>query len=146
MTSANILNLTAYQRVGPFRDELFIDHVDHEYGLRLNAAGLKVIQVNTVNLNHIPGAKTNADLKILSIPYVSHNLIRSYYFVRNGFWVCHAYKKKYPVFGFYFFKLLVRHIVKAVLFQENRKARLQMMLRGYQDYKQRMEGEFHERK
>ena len=41
MTSGNLLNLAAYLAAGGFKEELFIDHVDHEYCLRLNSRGFK---------------------------------------------------------------------------------------------------------
>ena len=43
MTSGNFLNLRLHDLVGGFMDALFIDHVDHEYCLRLNANGYKTI-------------------------------------------------------------------------------------------------------
>ena len=52
MTSANLLNLTIYQKIGPFREDFFIDHIDHEYCLRLNTKGFKVAQVGGIRIDH----------------------------------------------------------------------------------------------
>jgi rhamnosyltransferase len=39
MTSGNLVNLTIYNSVGPFREDFFIDYIDEEYCLRLRQKG-----------------------------------------------------------------------------------------------------------
>lgn len=62
MTSGNLLNLQAFRQVGPFRNDLFIDHVDHEYGLRLNKAGFMVLELPRLRINHRLGVRKSAFL------------------------------------------------------------------------------------
>ena len=132
MTSGNILNLSVFQQVGPFLEELFIDHVDHEYCLRLNAKGFSVVQVNDVEIIHRPGTLTS----VIGgrIKFASHSPQRLYYFCRNGFYVCNKYKKLFPAFTKHFASVLTKEIAK-VPFQESKWIRLEMIAFGYLDYK-----------
>jgi rhamnosyltransferase len=87
MTSGNLLNLRIYQTVGPFRDDFFIDHVDHEYNLRLNKAGYKVVELPSIRLDHPLGERKQR----WGVKYVSHNPVRQYYIARNGILVARQY-------------------------------------------------------
>ena len=103
MTSGNLVNLDAFRQVGPFMDELFIDSVDHEYCIRLQINGYKVIQLNGVLLEHTLGERRKhlfiyplnffkKNKSIVSYKIVNnHNYIRKYYMVRNRLYVSRKY-------------------------------------------------------
>lgn len=132
MTSGNILNLDAFNKTGPFLEELFIDHVDHEYCLRLNQNGFKIIQMNDVEIDHRPGSITRLFFK--DVLFSSHSPQRLYYFCRNGFYVANRYRKTFPAFRYRFYKLMLKEICK-IPFEKNRIVRIQMLIKGYFDYK-----------
>jgi rhamnosyltransferase len=132
MTSGNILNLTVYKEVGPFLDELFIDHVDHEYCLRLNRQGFRVIQVNDVEIIHRPGTLTSIFKGRIS--FSSHSPQRLYYFCRNGFYVSRLYRKDFPVFKRTYRNLFIKEIAK-IPFEDTKLKRLTMVVKGYIDYR-----------
>ena len=113
-------------------DHCVIDHVDHEYCLRLNAKGFSVVQVNDVEIIHRPGTLTS----VIGgrIKFASHSPQRLYYFCRNGFYVCNKYKKLFPAFTKHFASVLTKEIAK-VPFQESKWIRLEMIAFGYLDYK-----------
>lgn len=134
LTSGNLLNLVAYQVVGPFRDDLFIDHVDHEYGLRLNENGYQVIELPSIRLDHQLGY--TKPLKIG--PYVvgtygSHSPVRLYYFARNGVYIGRQYFTRQPFFAWTVFKELIKRWIKALFLQDNRGERVNMLLTGVKD-------------
>ena len=137
MTSGNILNLSVYKNIGPFLEELFIDHVDHEYCLRVNQRGYKVLQVNDIGIGHRPGTPTQIFTKKLS--FSSHSPQRLYYFCRNGFYVCKLYQKDFPAFTRAFHTLLTKEIAK-IPFEGSKLKRLRMIIRGYVDFKKRKLG------
>jgi rhamnosyltransferase len=132
MTSGNILNLKAYEKVGPFLNELFIDHVDHEYCLRLNQQGFRVVQVNDVEIIHRPGTLTSIFKGRIS--FSSHSPQRLYYFCRNGFYVSRLYGKDFPVFKRTYRNLLIKEIAK-IAFEDAKFKRLTMVIKGYIDYR-----------
>jgi rhamnosyltransferase len=127
MTSGNLLNLSAYQHIGPFLDALFIDHVDHEYGLRLNRGGYQVIELTDLHLKHQLGDRK----KILGgiYTFVSHTPLRTYYIVRNG-WVV---ARRFPEFRLRAAVLITKEWVKAIFFDDQKLFRLKMMWRGMAD-------------
>jgi rhamnosyltransferase len=132
MTSGNILNLSVYRKIGPFLEALFIDHVDHEYCLRVNQEGYKVLQVNDLEISHRPGSLT----KIFNekFAFSSHSPQRLYYFCRNGFYVANRYRKVFPAFRYFFFKGIVKEICK-IAFEKNKMLRIKMITKGFFDFK-----------
>lgn len=133
MTTGNILSLSAYIECGPFREEFFIDHVDHEYCLRLRSMGYQIIEVSAINLNHKPGKRVRflSNRLLLSI----HPPARLYYFVRNGFQVSKTYKSVFPEFSSLFARWLVKVAFKNIILSKNRLESIKMMIKGYQDFK-----------
>ncbi|WP_461150134.1 glycosyltransferase family 2 protein [Spirosoma pulveris] len=134
LTSGNILNLEAYKMIGPFRDDFFIDHVDHDYGLRLNQNGYKVIELPGIRLEHQLG---DTNLLIISGytigSYGSHSPTRLYYFARNGIYMACKYFFSYPSFSWMVFKELLKRWVKAFLMQKDQRLRTKMLYRGISD-------------
>lgn len=91
MTSGNLLNLNSYLRVGPFSEKLFIDHVDHEYCLRLRKNNYRVIQVNEISLNHTLGSFEVKSIVGKKIKISNHSYQRRYYITRNGLCIIRQY-------------------------------------------------------
>jgi rhamnosyltransferase len=92
MTSGNLLNLEIFQKIGHFEEKLFIDEVDHDYCLKANLSGYKVICFSNVLLNHELGeAKT-----IKNLTYRTHSPQRFYYFTRNHLYMWHKYRSSFP--------------------------------------------------
>ena len=126
MTSGNVLNLKVYLKVGIFLDWLFIDHIDHEYGLRLNKYGFKVLQINSIKMFHQLG-----ELKIIKIfgkkifSFVSHSPLRTFYMIRNGLYVA----KTYSVFAKKNRVLMIKEIIK-ILGENDRIKRIKFILQA----------------
>lgn len=127
MTSGNLLNLSAYQQIGPFLDALFIDHVDHEFGLRLNRASYQIIELTNLHLKHQLGDRK----KILGGAYtfVSHTPIRTYYIVRNGWVVARLFRE----FRLRATVLITKEWLKTLFFDDQKLLRFKMMWRGIVD-------------
>jgi rhamnosyltransferase len=144
MTSGNLLNITAWSKAGDFKAEFFIDHIDHEYGLRLNSKGFRVLQVNTVELDHRPGTTHAWALPGLRFHYVIHSPERNYYFTRNGFYVSKMYRDTKWNFRPFFMRLLWKNIVKAIVHRDQRRRRIELMWKGYKDYRKNKTGKLDE--
>lgn len=140
MTSGNLLNLRLYEEVGPFRDDLFIDHVDHEYGLRLTKAGYEVIELPTVYLQHELGERKRSGWG--QHTFISHSPLRTYYIVRNG-WVV---ARQFPDFRSRAFVLITKEWVKALLFEDDKMQRLSFFAAGLVDGWKRKLGKYNRAK
>jgi len=134
LTSGNLLNLDAYKKIGGFNDDLFIDHVDHEYGLRLNNNGYQVIEIPRIRLIHQLGYSRQIKIGRYVIGnYGSHSPTRLYYFARNGLYLARCYYKSEPYFVWTVLKELAKRFFKASFLQDNREYRLKMLINGIVD-------------
>lgn len=52
ITSGTLLNLSLFQKIGGFDENLFIDAVDHEYTIKSLLTGYKIIQFPCIQLTH----------------------------------------------------------------------------------------------
>jgi len=127
MTSGNLLSLRAYAEAGPFWEELFIDHVDHEYGLRLNRLGWAVIELTDLRLDHPLGVRKARP--VLGGTFVSHSPRRGYFIARNGL----AVGRRHPAFLPRALQLTAKEVLKALLWEDRRPERLRFIGRGLRD-------------
>ena len=96
MTSGNLVNLSAYKEVGGYLEKLFIDHVDHEFCLRLNKFGFKVVKVSNAIVYHKVGKSSKQRFLNHYLYPTNHSPIRLYYRTRNRFYVDNIYKNIFP--------------------------------------------------
>ncbi len=131
MTSGNILSLGAYQSIGNFLDELFIDLVDVEYCIRIAKKGLLTIMVNDVILHHFLGNGAQTTFLGFKKTFYNHSPIREYYIARNALYVAKLHKdrrKKY-------WKYLLKQIKRVILYDHSKKyTKLLYISKGIFDY------------
>ncbi len=134
MTSGCILSMDAYRDCGAFDENLFIDHVDHEYCLRMNARRWEVLEIPGIVLEHRLGAMKQVEwLRFAWMEIVSHAPIRDYYVVRNGLFVMRKYRR---CGGVGHVRRCVRDVVvKALFLETERRRRLKWILRAVSDYR-----------
>jgi GT2 family glycosyltransferase len=83
MTSGNIVNLDAYEKVGGWKDWMFIDCVDTDFCMNLHKHGYKVLRLNKVIMEHHLGDRTFPKLfgkvPVLAIAMIGNlmNVIRA---------------------------------------------------------------------
>lgn len=140
MTSGCLLELAAYQSVGPFRDDFFIDFVDNEYCLRLRKAGFEVVRANRALLQHQVG-----ELRRYG-PFVAtnHGPLRRYYKTRNRLYVFVEYLASFPGHCLFDLVRLAKEISSILLFEQQKGAKCRMMLRGALHFLQGRSGSFEE--
>ncbi|WP_132757495.1 rhamnosyltransferase [Pseudomonas aeruginosa] len=84
ISSGCLLTREAYQRLGHFDEELFIDHVDTEYSLRAQALDVPLYVDPRLVLEHRIGTRKTRRLGGLSLSAMNHAPLRRYYLARNG--------------------------------------------------------------
>lgn len=142
MTSGNIINLDINKKIGGFKDWLFIDSIDIEYGMNLNKNGYKVVRLNYIELEHELG-----DIKIkkvLNRKFVcsNHNYIRRYYIVRNINYVYEMYYDTFPEYCTFIRNGLKGAFKNVLFFEKDKYRKIRNMFRGYRDYKKRIKGKY----
>ena len=140
MTSGNLLSLEAYKLVGGFSEDFFIDYVDIEYCFRLNNNKFKIIQLNTVILNH--NEANLSERKFLFRKYypLNHSPFRMYYKTRNLLLLRNKFKLFDTVQLRHEYNLYIRTIVKIILFEKQKFRKIWMCLWGFLGYLKREKG------
>ena len=114
ITSGSFISKAAFNDIGPMREELFIDLIDVEWGLRAKSRGYKSFVLPKAMLDHKLG---NDKFKIFGMVFPIHSPLRIYYYLRNS---VHLYGKDYislnwklidlvrNIFRFFFYVLLIK--------------------------------------
>ena len=142
MTSGNIINLTAYKKIGGYKDWLFIDGIDFDYCMNLNVNGYKVRRLNYCELEHELG-----DIKVIHLlkrDFVcsNHNYIRRYYMARNNHYIYDMYHDAFPEYCTMILNGLDGQFRNIIAFEKDKYRKLRNMRRGYKDYKKGMKGKY----
>ena len=99
ITAGTILSLENFEAIGPFREDFFIDHVDHEYCLRARHKGFIIGRTVLPLIVHRLGWVGNrrpwlalGKKKIVTM----YSPLRRYYQVRNLAVLTREYEKEFP--------------------------------------------------
>lgn len=140
MTSGNIINLKAYQKIGGFKDWLFIDCVDTDYCMNLHIHGYQVLRLNKVKMKHQLGNLKVHKLFGKKYPCYNHGPIRRYYIVRNNLYINEMYKEKYPDYCKHLLRIQKGQVKRILAFEKEKVKKLTMMYHGYKDFKKGIKG------
>ncbi|MGY3777174.1 glycosyltransferase [Isobaculum melis] len=134
MTSGNLLNVPLITSKGiRFREDYFIDCVDHEFCFHLKKENLVLIQSFDSLLLHTLGEVTSHRFLGKTMVTTNHNAIRRYFITRNRIAMYKAYWKGQ--------KRWIRtdwinswvEFIKIVLFEKNKLKKIQNVCRGIKD-------------
>lgn len=93
ITSGCLVNVSAAKNIQGFREDYFIDQVDHEFCLRIRSVGKQVIISSEPAMEHGVGLSGGVWIPILGF-LPNHPPIRKYYIARNtvvtvaNYWRC----------------------------------------------------------
>ena len=140
MTSGNIINLDAYQKIHGFKDWLFIDHVDTEYCMNLHKNNYKVLRLNHVVMKHHLGNYTIRHLLKKEYRLSNHSPIRRYYMVRNALYIRKMYHDIYPDYTEFLIRIQKGQAKRILVFEHQKIKKLYYMYKGYKDFKRGKKG------
>lgn len=81
ISSGSLIPLSAIDRVGPMREELFIDYVDIEWCLRARRSGLRCYGVFEATMRHRMGERR---VRVFGRQVAVRSPLRHYYMMRNA--------------------------------------------------------------
>lgn len=142
ITSGALTKASIYKSVGLYDEKLFIDLVDHDYCLRLNKNGLKVIQVKDAILVHNLGESTKKNFLGLKFTPTNHSALRRYYMTRNRMYIWNKYKNEFPQWVSVDKRRFITENIKIVLFEADKLNKLKFIKKGISDYKNNKFGNF----
>lgn len=138
MCSGNIIPKHIIEEVGKYNENFFIDEVDHEYCYRVLRKNYKIKVFGDIILKHSLG-KMNKKIKIPKfMAPTNHSALRRYYITRNKMYVF----KKYPEVRLKYIATFINDFFKIIFFENDKKAKLLMMKKGFEDYKKNIFGKY----
>jgi rhamnosyltransferase len=141
MTSGNLLRLAAFDALGGFREDLFIDHVDNEFCMRARRNGWRIVQRQDTVLLHRMGTLQHVRFPIPC--YITdYSPVRRYYMVRNLFELRREFGREFPDWLRSEYKHWRKEFVKIIVAEPRRLRKLRMMFRGWLDYRRRDFGRY----
>jgi rhamnosyltransferase len=87
ITSGCLITTDVFQRVGPFREDLFLDYVDIEWSLRARALGYPLYLDTGTAMDHTIG---DSIISIAGRTLPVHQALRSYLLLRNHLLLWHS--------------------------------------------------------
>jgi rhamnosyltransferase len=145
ITSGNLVNLDIYQKIGGFKDWLFIDGVDIEYCLNARKSGYLILRDNESILFHNLGDIFYGNLFGKRIICTNHSYIRRYYIMRNDNYIYDMYKDFDSIYS-QSTKSQKEAIEGIVFFEKDKFRKLYYSLKGYLDYKNNIKGKLNLKK
>ncbi len=127
ITSGSLLSIAGHEAIGPFRDDLFIDHVDHEYCLRARSKGWKIIMSRQLAIQHVVGVPS---MHWPSLKVLNHSPLRHYYMARNSVVLARKYFTKEPSWILTALAREAKTIFLMLLFERDKKVKLMHASRG----------------
>ena len=134
MTSGSFIHVSVFDACGGFREEFFIDQVDHEFGFRVRERGFIVVVSEESFLMHVPGApREHSFLGVMRFKATHHNAMRRYYMTRNGIVMVRRNWKSHPLWSRSVAKALLMLPVQVVLAERQKWKKLRNILLGTVD-------------
>ena len=134
-TSGNLVDLNIFQKTRGYREDFFIDYVDHDFCLRLNEMGFKIYVCYKTFLIHSLGKIEEINLIFRKVYPTNHSALRLYYRTRNRYSLKKNYRDIVPNFFKQDDKDFWRTLLKAILFEKNKLKKIRYIMLGFIDYK-----------
>lgn len=139
MTSGNLVNLEIYQKLGGYKDWLFIDGIDIEYCLNLHKNGYHILRINSIEIDHNLGDIFYKKIFGRLFLCTNHSAIRRYYIMRNYHYICDMYKDFNPTYCYQM--ISQRHnMIGVILFEKDKFKKIKGYMDGLKDYKKGIKG------
>lgn len=123
-----------------YDEKLFIDLVDHDYCLRINSMGYKIIRVNSAILIHNLGESIQKKILGITITPTNHSALRRYYMSRNRKYIWNKYRGTFKEWVIKDKIRFLNEIVKIITFEDEKLNKLKMIKLGLNDYKDKKWG------
>lgn len=99
ITSGTLLPLSLFKAIGRFREDYFIDSVDHEFCLRARAHGCRILISCRPVMRHSIGAHVENASRLRQFMSFNHSPSRKYYIARNTVATVRSYLFQEPMWS-----------------------------------------------
>ena len=132
ITSGSLIDTSVANQVKGFREDYFIDQLDHEFCLRLRAHGYRVVISRRPAMAHSVGRPGGARLPFLGV-LPNHPPVRKYYIARNTVVTVAEYWRREPAWCLRRLVRLFLGLVEMALLEEHRLSKVRAFAGGVMD-------------
>lgn len=133
LMSGSLLSMKAFQIIGGFRSDFFVDCVDFEYCLRARSKGFHVLRTVKPIMEHAIGHPTEHRLFWKTVPLANQSPMRHYFMARNSLILIGNYLLQEPKWISKYLWAYAKLVFCAILFEEQRISKSTNIVRGYID-------------
>ena len=133
LTSGSLVSVRAFQTIGGFRDDFFIDCVDFEYCLRARARGFHIALTSKPVMEHGIGSLIEHRFLWRRVGTSNHSPSRQYFLARNSVLLGREYIDREPRWILKYLWLWAKSIVLVCLFEKERVQKAKNIIRGCVD-------------
>lgn len=142
ITSGNLVNRKAFEKVGLFDEKLFIDFVDYDFCFRIKEKGFEIVEVRDAILFHRIGETKGGRFFFKKVSATNHSPIRRYYITRNRMYCWRKYNNIVPEEIKFDKGCAIKETVKILLYEEKKFTKMKMILKGIKDSKNNSFGKY----
>jgi rhamnosyltransferase len=132
ISSGSVLSAEAYRVLGPFKEDLVIDHVDTEYCFRASSQHIPIYINTGVTLEHQLSKRIDHKWFFLTLTEWNMTPLRQYYSARNCLHICRRYGLQFPVLVL-INVITIQQLISVVCFERDKKKKLRAILAGILD-------------
>lgn len=132
ITSGSLLRLSAFAELNGFREDFFIDEVDHEFCMRARRVGWRIVECRKALLLHRMGELTVARF-VRSFNVTNYSAVRRYYMVRNLFEMKKEFGAQNPEWLAAEYARLRTDLPKILFGEPDKVKKFKLMYRGWKD-------------
>lgn len=132
ISSGSLIDAEIAVLIGGFREDYFIDQVDHEFCLRLRTQGCRIVISREPVMAHSVGRPGGVGVPFLGI-LPNHPPLRKYYIARNTVITISAYWRQEPEWCLRRFVRLILGLGHMAVLEENSVAKVRAFTAGIVD-------------
>ena len=130
ITSGSAYEMAMISKLGPFKDEYFIDGVDTEYCWRALTNGYRVCRTRKPLLEHALGAPTYHNFMGRRFGTSNHRAFRKYFMTRNAILIFREYFFRLPGPSLRLLGVQLKSAILLCAFETDKRRKLSLVLRG----------------
>ena len=130
ITSGSLVSLDAWFAVGGYDEYLFMDFVDFDFCIRLEKEHYRIIQKNSLTMEHELGKSEERRLLVKKVDVMNHSAERKYYITRNRIYCEYKYNNR---FGLRNAAGVVKAILLVICFESDKGSKVKAILKGVRD-------------
>lgn len=132
ITSGCLVNTAVAWKIGGFREDFFIDQVDHEFCLRMRSHGYRVVITTKPTMTHSVGQTGGVRLPLLGV-LPNHPPLRKYYIARNTIVTVAAYWRSEPDWCIRRMVRLFLGLIEMATLEDERESKVRAFVAGVID-------------